>query len=143
MNTENLQLPDSLKEKLNAFERRLRTMETVAAICGGLSGVLLAYFVLFISDRFWDTPLVLRMCLTLTAALGAAWFTHRWISNWIMKRRDIRNLAKLVQKHHRKLGDRLLGIVELADESSRSGNVSPALCRGCRRHGSCRGPCRV
>jgi len=47
----------------------------------------------------------------------------------VWRRRDERNLASMVQSRYPKLGDRLLGIVELADETHRPPNVSPALCR--------------
>lgn len=38
-------------------------------------------------------------------------------------------MAKIVQKHYRILGDKLLGIVELADEKNKPINVSKSLVR--------------
>jgi len=42
---------------------------------------------------------------------------------------SIRGLAVIVQKRYRRLGDRLLGIVELADPAARPPNYSPELCQ--------------
>jgi len=50
-----------------------------------------------------------------------------WLSRWVFRKRDTRALAKLVQRRYRRLGDRLLGIVELADEEKRPAIFSPAL----------------
>ena len=60
----------------------------------------------------------------MACACAAAAF---WAGRWIWKRRDIKALANLVQKKYRRLGDRLLGIVELANEEHHFANFSPAL----------------
>src|SRR5204862_4872424 len=46
---------------------------------------------------------------------------------WVLKRRDLRALAIIVQRKYRRLGDRLLGIVELAEEKNRPAYFSPEL----------------
>jgi len=125
----NLDLPASIRSQLDHFERRLRAGETAVAILGALGGLLAAYLVLFVSDRFWDTPVVLRALLAGTGLLSvgaAGWF---WTQRWILHRRDERQFAVMVQRQYPRLGDRLLGIVELADESKRPDNISPELCR--------------
>jgi hypothetical protein len=60
--------------------------------------------------------------LAAAAAAGAV-----WARRWVWRRRDLRALANLVQKKYRRLGDRLLGIVELANEERHNANFSPAL----------------
>ena len=55
-----------------------------------------------------------------TAAAGLAWGRH-----WVWHRRDMGELATLVQQKYRRLGDRLLGIVELAGEREHLSNFSP------------------
>ena len=124
-----LQIPEKLREQFQALERRLWRVDTVIAICGALSGLVVSYVLLFVSDRFWDTPSALRALFTLAGAGVSLVFIAGWLRQWIWRRRDYRALANLVQRHHRRLGDRLLGIVELADESKRPDNISPALCR--------------
>ncbi|MBI4024419.1 MAG: hypothetical protein HY360_05520 [Verrucomicrobia bacterium] len=124
-----LNLPDALRGQFDALQQRLWRMETLAAVFGGGCGIFASYLLLFFSDRLWDTPPWLRFGITATGAGIFAWVAARWIRECIWKRPDAQTLAKLVQKHHRGLGDRLLGIVELADERKRPSNVSPALCR--------------
>ncbi|MFP6905707.1 MAG: hypothetical protein VCG02_10845 [Verrucomicrobiota bacterium] len=124
-----IKLPESLLRKLQEFETRLRRMETVVTVCGALFGLLLTYGILFLSDRLWDTPAWLRVVLTLTGTAGFAWFSYRWLQHWYFKRRDSRDMAKMIQRHYKRLGDRLLGVVELAEGRDRPENVSPALCR--------------
>jgi hypothetical protein len=83
---------------------------------------------LFVSDRFWETPAWLRFGLTTVGVLGAGvcalWWTARW--RW---REDTRSLARLVQRQFPKLGDRLLGIIELSDTEHLPPNVSQGLVR--------------
>ena len=128
-----VKLPDTLTRKLGEFEKRLCLTETVAAVSGGFCGILLTYALTFVSDRFWDTPGWLRVPLSLFGGAVFALFALRWMRHWMLRRRNARELAKLVQKQYRGMGDRLLGAVELADSSIASPNVSPALCRAAIR----------
>ena len=123
------QLPENLRLKFQALERRLWWVDTTIAVCGALSGLIISYALIFISDRFWDTPPVLRAVCTLAGLGVSAWFAWGWLRHWVWQRRDSRALANVVQRKHRRLGDRLLGIVELADEGKRPANVSAELCR--------------
>jgi len=120
-------LPDALRRQFAQVERRLWRVETALALCSVAGGLLLSFLVLFVSDRFWDTPKSARTgCLLcgLAIAVVASLF---WARRWIWRRRDLRDLAILVQKKYRRLGDRLLGIVELAGEKRHFANFSPAL----------------
>ncbi|HZM05653.1 MAG TPA: hypothetical protein VFC44_21845, partial [Candidatus Saccharimonadales bacterium] len=82
---------------------------------------------LFISDRFWNTPVWLRLAFFLLGLSVAAMAASRWARHWVFHRPTDLDLANLVQKKYRRLGDRLLGIVELAREQRHQANFSPAL----------------
>ena len=123
-----LELPEALASRLREFEGRLRVVETLAAVLGGACGMLLGFALVFASDRFWDTPLWLRLAVLAGFVAAVAWFSSRWMRNWLWHRRDARALARLVQKHYPRLGDRLLGAVELAADGDVKG-ISPALRR--------------
>jgi hypothetical protein len=122
-------LPEALRRQFAELERRLWTLETTVAVCCASGGLISSYLILFVSDRFWETPVWLRLAITLlgVGVLAAAGFW--WAKKWVLQRRDFRALSKLVQKKYRRLGDRLLGIVELADEKQRPIHFSPALYR--------------
>lgn len=129
MNAEMIELPASLRQRLQAFEKRLYRMETVVFICGGLCGLLASWFLLYISDRFWNTPYLVRLAFMLGGVLSLAAFSRFWFRNWFWRRRDVCQMARLIQREFPFLGDRLLGIIELADPGKRTENISPQLCR--------------
>lgn len=118
-------LPVSLQGQLRAFERRLRAVETVQAVCLILASVLAAHLLLFGLDRLGDSPPLLRWALLLIssfALLGAwAW----WLRRWWWQRRSQDALAVMIQRHHRGLGDRLQGVIELVRDPDP--DLSPGL----------------
>lgn len=128
-----IELPEGLAAKMASFERRLRRVETALAALVGLSGLLLTYGAVLASDRIWDTPAWCRLVLTSAGGLVAAVCAFWWLRHWCWRRRDARELAKLVQKRFGRLGDRLLGIVELAEVKAMPGHMSEALCRAAMR----------
>ncbi|NBR84192.1 MAG: hypothetical protein EBS84_12220 [Proteobacteria bacterium] len=126
-------LPDSLRAQFAALERALWRTETTHAVCGATAALGASFALLFLCDRIGDTPKVLRATLLIAGLAGAAWFAVRWCRSWVWQRRDLRALSNVVQRGHRRLGDRLLGIVELAEERQRPQNMSLALCRAAIR----------
>ena len=108
-------------------------METLVAVAGGLAGLLITYVLLFVFDRFVNTPVWARAMLTITGALLAAWFAQGWARHWLWERRGPAQLAKLLQKHFRVLGDRLQGVIELTGIEELPANMSPALLRAAIR----------
>src|SRR5580693_2487408 len=120
-------LPDALRQQFGEVERRLWRVESTVAICGVAGSLMVSFLALFVSDRFWNTPAWLRLTLCLCGLAGAASAGVFWARRWIWQRRDLRALANLVQKKYRRLGDRLLGIVELSNEPRHNANFSPAL----------------
>ncbi len=126
-------LPDSLVAQLHAYERKLRRMETLVAVAGGIAGLLITYVLLFVLDRFVNTPGWARSVLAGTGAALAAWFAQGWARHWLWSRRGTTQLAKLLQKHFRVLGDRLQGVIELTRTDELPANISPALLRAAIR----------
>ncbi len=122
-------LPDNLKRQFASLERRLWKVETAAAVCLSLLGLMGSYAILFFTDRFWETPGWFRAFLLLIALAIGVLAAAQWSVRWIFKRRDWRVLSVIVQKKFRRLGDRLLGIVELSSESKHDANFSPELYR--------------
>lgn len=126
-------LPDSLVSQLRTYEARLRKMETLAAVAGAIVGLAATFVLLFVSDRFIDTPRWARTVLTLSGGVLAAWFAHAWAAHWLWHRRGPAHLAKLLQRHFRSLGDRLQGVIELTETDSLPADISPALLRAAVR----------
>jgi len=120
-------LPDGLRRQFAQVERRLWRVETSVTICCIAGGLIVSFLALFVSDRFWETPRILRTVIFLLGIAAAFLVALNWVRHWVWNRRDWRQLAKMVQKRYRRLGDRLLGIVELANEQRHLPNFSPAL----------------
>ncbi len=120
-------LPEALRQQFAEVEHRLWRVESTVAACCVAGGLMASVLALFVSDRFWDTPGWLRLMLLLGGLATAALAVLLWARRWVWQRRDLRSLANLVQKKYRRLGDRLLGIVELANEERHNSNFSPAL----------------
>lgn len=126
-------LPDSLVTQLRGYETRLRRLETLAAVAGGIVGLFATFVLLFVLDRFVDTPRWARAILTLSGGALVAWFVQGWAAHWLWNRRGPAELAKLLQRHFKSLGDRLQGVIELTETRSLAANVSPALMRAAIR----------
>ncbi len=126
-------LPDSLRAQFAALERALWRAETTHAACGAGAALAASFALVFLCDRVGDTPKAVRSALLLAGLVGVAGFAVRWCRHWVWQRRDLRALSNVVQHGHCRLGDRLLGIVELAEEQARPQNMSLALCRAAIR----------
>jgi len=124
-----ISLPESLQRQFASLERRLWKTETATAACLALLGATTSFLILFISDRVWDSPVWFRGLLLLGAIVICTVAVFQWLRHWVFNRRDLRSLSVIVQKKFRRLGDRLLGIVELSSESKHDANFSPELYR--------------
>jgi hypothetical protein len=126
-----LRLPDSLQAQLHEFRRWVWTIKMVEAVATATFGILAAYLLMFGLDRAWDTPASLRVALFMTAAVACAvipWALHRWV--W--RHRRLEQLARLLARKHPRVGDQLLGIIELARNEFEQAR-SRALCEAAIR----------
>lgn len=126
-----LELPDSLRTQMFEFRKRVWIVKTVEAVCGAVSGVLLAFLLTFLLDRIWETPSSVRLALFVAAVVAFAMVplaVHRWV--WRQRRTE--QLAGLLTQTYPGIGDQLLGIIELVrDESEQSRSLT--LCRAAIR----------
>ncbi len=122
-------LPESLRRQFEDLRRRLFSFETTFALAFALSAILCGLFLNVVSDRLWDTAIWLRVIFFCAAMFGVVAATLWWAQRWMIRPRGLREFSVLVQRKFRRLGDRLLGIVELADESRRPAYFSPELYR--------------
>jgi hypothetical protein len=113
-------LPPELEAKLADFRRRVWIVKLAEGVLAALFGLALSYLLVFVLDRFCETPAWLRFCILLAGAatlgLGLPLKWHRWV--W--RQRQLEDVARLLRIKFPRLGDQLLGIVELVrmDEGS-------------------------
>lgn len=108
-----LTLPPVLEAKLAAFRRRVWIVKLAEGVLAAVFGLALSYVIVFVLDRFMETPAWLRGVLMLAGAavlgLGLPFKWHRWV--W--QQRRLEDAARLLRRTFPRLGDQLLGIVEL------------------------------
>ena len=127
------QLPENLRRQFARLERRLWKVETASLLGVALAAVAASWLGLLVSDRLWDTPVWLRSALLGLALAAVTTTAIFWLKQWVLRRRDWRDLSDVVQRRYRLVGDRLLGIVELATQRDHPANYSPELCRAAIR----------
>jgi hypothetical protein len=126
-----LRLPQELEHQLHDFRRLVWRVKIVEAVAGAGFGILAAYLVLFGLDRLWDTPAPLRAVLFLVAA-GACANIPVFLHRWVWRNRRLEQLARLLSRRYPRVGDQLLGIIELAHNEFEQAR-SPELCEAAIR----------
>ena len=108
-----LQIPATLQAQLAAFRNRLRAVKMAEGALIAAFVVALAFLALFAADRAIDTPQVPRLALFGLAVLGLVAIplaAYRWV--WGSRRTE--QLARILSRTEPRVGDRLLGVIELA-----------------------------
>lgn len=112
--SDDLPLPPRLQGTLERFRERLWSIKIAEGALAGVLGLGLSYLLVFVLDRFVDTPALLRASLLVAGfavpALGLPLLWHRWV--W--RQRTLGDAARYLKRRYPKIGDELLGIVELA-----------------------------
>lgn len=121
-----LELPPTLETQLHQFRRRVWTIKILEAVAAATFGVVFAYMTVFGLDRLWDTPASVRLGV-FVAALVISMVVPYCFHRWVWRQRRLEQLARLLSRKLPRVGDQLLGVIELvADESEQA--RSPELC---------------
>lgn len=113
-----LPLPPVLSTKLSDFRRRVWMVKLAEGILAAASGLAVSYLLVAGLDRFFDTPAWLRgLILTAGALVPGLGLPMKW-HKWVWRQRRLEDAARLLRWKFPRLGDQLLGIVELAKEDS-------------------------
>lgn len=125
----NTPLPPILESKLADFRRRVWVVKLAEGLLAAGFGLALSYVLVFVLDRFFETAGWVRGLLLFAGAavlgIGLPLKWHRWV--W--RQRRLEDAARLLRKKHPRLGDQLLGIVELAKMEQGDAGRSERLVR--------------
>jgi hypothetical protein len=114
---EKLQLPQSLKQQLIKFRGYVWSTKLVEALFFAILTGLLAFLTVYVTDRFVDTPVLLRYVIFAVSLVIWAIVPFA-IYRWIWKNRRPDQLARLLRVREPDIGDQLLSVIELAENDS-------------------------
>ena len=123
-----LKLPPKIKSKLVKYQRRIWVVKLVEGLCAAALGLVLSWIVVFLLDRFYDTTAFQRTVILLVGTVGLALWLPYVCHRWVWKSRRLEQVARMLKVNHPRLGDYLLGIIELVHDSNFENN-SEALTR--------------
>lgn len=120
-------LPPLLAAKLADFRQRVWVVKGIEGVLAGLFGLLVSFSMVFVLDRFFDTPGWLRGVVLIAGAAGmVVGLPMKWY-RWVWRQRRLEDAARLLRRTFPRLGDQLLGIVELARMEAGEGGRSERL----------------
>ena len=120
-------IPESLRLQLDDFRRHLWRVKIMEAIAAGVIGLLVSFLLVFGLDRIWQTPGWVRLGILIAGVSLFAGFAPYWLHRWVWRQRRETQLARLIAKRYPGLGDRLLGVIELQDQTGNADTLSPRL----------------
>lgn len=120
-----LDIPESLRQRILAFRRRVWFIKLLEAVAGSIIGVFVGYLLTYGLDRLFDTPQIVRTLIFAGAVLTCGLIPLA-VDRWVRRRRRLDQLARLLAHKHPSVGDQLLGIIELAQSESEQAR-SPEL----------------
>ena len=121
------EIPSELQEQLAEFRRHLWRAKLVEAVLAGFFGLLFSFLLVFVLDRMMPTPGWLRLLILIAGTSLFTFFAPYWIHRWILKNRRENQLARMISRKFPRLGDRLLGVLELSGQNESATTLSPAL----------------
>lgn len=127
----NLQVPDSLKQQLLAYRRRVWTIKFVEAIAVVTFGFGLAFLSVYLVDRWSGMPAPMR-AIALAAAVATIALIPWVVYRWVVRLKALEPLARLLGQRMPAVGDQLLGVIELSKNDSEQAR-SPTLCQAAMR----------
>jgi hypothetical protein len=123
-----LELPSGIRTKLEDFRRRVWAVKLAEGVLAAVFGLVLSYIFVFVLDRFWDTPAWLRAAILVAGTVGLAIVLPYTWHRWVWRTRRLEAVARVLRRRFHRLGDQLLGIVELVHSAPKH-QQSEALCR--------------
>lgn len=120
-------IPEGLRTQLDQFKKKLWRIKIAEAVLAGCFGLLFSFLLVFGLDRFMETPHTLRLIILILGVSLFSLFAPYWIRRWVYGHQHENQLARLISREFPKLGDRLLGVVELQDQQEGKDTLSPEL----------------
>ena len=126
--TENngVKLPPRMQKALEQYKKRVWVIKLAEGTLAAIFGLIVSYLIVFGLERLIDTSALLRALILIVGMIGMVVFLPLKYYSWVWRNRQLEGIAKLLQHKFPRLGDHVLGIVELASDRSDQSS-SPAL----------------
>ena len=111
-----VKLDVTIAEFFLKLSKAARIIITLRFVLLGFSFLAASWLLLGFSDRFWETSVTYRSLLFSIGLSSALWSFFRLTSYFLYYTRQLPWLSKNVRKVYRTKGERLLGIIEIAEE---------------------------
>ena len=125
-------LPPRMKAALEQYRKRVWVIKLAEGALAAIFGLVMSYLVVFVLDRLFDTPALLRAVILAVGSVGMVILFPLKCHHWVWNYRRLDQVARLARHRFPRFGDQLLGIVELARSDSRAGK-SRALVQAAMR----------
>src|SRR5262245_29177785 len=107
------ELPLDLRQKLLAFRQRVWSTKFAEGVFLAVVLIASTFLISFAADRLTETPAALRWLLLLAGLAGWFILLPMKLYRWIWNQRRLDQLARLMSQDQPRIGDRLLGVIEL------------------------------
>ena len=124
--TNNVALPKSLDGQLRGFRRRLRVLKLVEVVLAAIAGLMFAYLVVFIVERWVAIPSLIRTVILIAGTVGFSVALPLALRKWYWNTRRLEQVARILRIAFPVLGDEILSVIEMADRRTGQG-ASPRL----------------
>jgi hypothetical protein len=121
MAAKRLELPESTRRRMAEFRQRVRLVKVTEGLLAAVFGLMISWLLVFVLDRFFDTPSIARIGLLIAGCIGGVVFFPIKYHRWVWKTRRPEHVAVLLKHRFPALGDQLLGVVELVHDGAETG----------------------
>ncbi|XZE21601.1 hypothetical protein SH449x_001504 [Pirellulaceae bacterium SH449] len=122
-----IRVPETLTTQVRNYRRNVRRTKIAEAVSIAACALLVGFAIIFLVDRFVDAGTITRTLAFLLAIVGLVGIPLAYY-RWVQKLKSLESVAKLLAKRMPRVGDSLLGALELAHDAKEQ-DRSPALCQ--------------
>ena len=121
-------LSKSLEAKLKRVRSKYLSILIQQTLVKLLAGVAFSYLLLYGLDRFFETPVVVRLLISLATLIFIVRNIFVVSKTYLLFQKSYLPIIDILQTHFSELGDSLQSAIELACEKNRPSNISLSLC---------------
>ena len=80
---ESTPIPEELRKQLAEFQRHLWKVKITEAILAGIFGLIVSFLLVFLLERIFPIPPLVRLIILLAGTTLSAIFAPLWVRRWV------------------------------------------------------------